>query len=241
MKKILFLLITTFLITTACKKEEVSQKNSRLKTYVYKNASAEEKYTINYNNFNKIDNVLVEQNGTHVVTKHCIYKSDKSLDSIIIKNAVGTIIRKDNIECSNFKVTDGTNIKFEYNSNGNISKISNIANKNSIIISYINDTVAFNIYGSGPNGPTLSFINFTVSKTIKNPFFISGFHNEFAIVPDLLSYNMGYVTAFFPYAETLAKNHISTIQYTYEGNFNGYPLKRTSSNAYTQTFTYEEF
>lgn len=83
-----------------------------------------------------------------------------------------------------------------------------------------------------------------ISKNVYNPFRIIGFHQEQPIIYFLFDSYINDDT-FLPYAYTekhslVRGNHIIKTC-TYEGSFNGYPLKRIFADGETETFTYEEF
>ncbi|QQR99029.1 MAG: hypothetical protein IPK18_05835 [Sphingobacteriales bacterium] len=240
MKKLILLLISAMLFLSSCKKDN-SLLGTRLKTFTFKSSLIEEKSTIQYNSFNKVDNVKVEKNGAHISTKYCIYKSDHSLDSIIIKNATGTITETINVECTNYKVTRYTSESFDiqinYNNNGTLNQLK--SDKITLGFAYTSDTVSISKKEVG--NPTISLIFYTIRKDIKNPFYITGFESEMYIVLGaLLSNTHTPYTAFTSYAESKLFTS-GNISFTYEGNFNGYPLKRFFDDGFTETFTYEEF
>ncbi|QQR99034.1 MAG: hypothetical protein IPK18_05860 [Sphingobacteriales bacterium] len=233
MNKLLFFLISAMLFLSSCKKEEVKQKNTRLKTYSFLGMA----YTITYNSFNKIDNLKVV-NGTNISYTYCRYKADHSLDSIILFNVDGNVYRSIDVDCSNFRITKYDDNVITYNSNGNINTITNFYYYyGDLHYQYSGDSLM--IY----NSSDILIDKYQISTSIKNPFYITGFEAERFVLYYLLDYASPLSSALLPYAET--KKYLESVytNYTYEGNFNGYPLKRYlgTNTEYVETFTYEEF
>lgn len=68
----------------SCEKDEILKpiKTTRLKTYTNSDYKGKKTYNVFYNNFNKIDSVVVFSNGSYSYKSFCIYKADHTLDSI---------------------------------------------------------------------------------------------------------------------------------------------------------------
>lgn len=248
MKKALFILLIFLLIFVACKKEETKANsqihNTRLKTYRFMNM----KYTIDYNSFNKIDNVKLDSAG-RISYAYCIYNQDHSLDSIIETDSVGIVTNRINIECTNFKITKyGDNI-ITYNNNNTINSITNFyATQGTTKYIYL-DSFAI-AYNENINDPQQSTgYRFDISNNIKNPFYITGFESERFALYYLLKTFLYPLTAMMPYADTKITMYYYTLNFTYKGDFNGYPLNIVlgfdtvygGEIELPINFTYEEF
>lgn len=252
MKNLIFIFISFVLIITSCKKEKTTEDTSlhgtRLKTYsfsFYERVPANtDKYIISYNSFNKIDKVEMEDNGVLYQTAYLIYKSDKSLDSIIYRNPDGSFIGSTNIECDNFRVIQYNNITLSYKSNGLLDKKS--YGDGSYFRSEFNgDSVMF-YYKANTASPEILDSKYKLSNIIKNPFLIPGFEKEAPITSVLLYYNNIFFASLATIEEQVIANYDSR-NYTFQGDFNGYPLLRINSssinplNRSKEIFTYEEF
>lgn len=257
MKKIIFILTFFSIALSSCKKEENKAKQTCLKTYTHvyytRIPTSSYKYIIEYNSSNKISKVITEINDALYQTQYCIYNSSNKLDSILEKNASGTLTFYYKINWTSNKMTGyttpGGNTQLTYNSNGLIDK--KIYSDGSYFRNeYKGDSVL--LYYKPLSTPEEISARYNLSSTFKNPFLISGFEAEAFVTGFLFYYNNG-LNALLPNIETAeisywnGGNLYDQSTYTFEGDFNGYPLKRTSStnvidgNKSKETFTYEEF
>lgn len=236
MKKVLFILISFSLFFAACEKDKTTSttKNTRLKTYAYKAGVVDYLYKISYNSFNKIDKVEWHSNGALLQTYYCVYNSDQSLDSLIQRRPDNSIYLRTNIDCNNFRITKVGFDEITYNSNNLVDSFINSSNKDSY--EYFADSVRLNSFSNFSF--TTSKFTYVLSNSIKNPFLITGFEKE-AYLSEYIFYTINGALSFMPYAYIQLKGS-TNITYAYDGNFNGYPLRRISDNG-TETFTYEEF
>jgi hypothetical protein len=251
MKKfILFILAFSFAISS-CKKEENKPKQTRLKTYMHeyytRTPASEDKFTIEYNSKNKISKVIYEYNGVLYSTKYCIYTASNVLDSVVERLSTGgQFIYK--INWTGNKITGYNTTTLTYNSDGLIDK--KIYSDGSYFRNeYKGDSVL--LYFKGVSVPEKISSRYKLSSTIKNPFHISGFEAE-AFVTSILFYYNDASNALLPYLETNQTAYLNgnlwyQRDYTFEGDFKGYPLKRNDltntleGNKSKETFTYEEF
>ncbi|MCB9032842.1 MAG: hypothetical protein H6553_03310 [Chitinophagales bacterium] len=248
MKKIIFISIVFALFFTACKKEDTptdaTLHGTRLKAYTVKHNSSIFKYTISYNSFNKMDKVVMEEDGLVYRTAYLIYKNDKSLDSIISKNSDGSLYSAMNIECNNFNIvqynTQYTNTTVTYNRNGFVDKRIYI-DESFFRNEYGGDSVLL-YYKDNPVSPEVLKIKYKLSATIKNPFYITGFEKE-AYITGVIFYYNNSMNALLPTIEIQATEYypLKVKNYIIEGNFNGYPTSRIRDYEISETFTYEEF
>jgi len=258
MKKIILILSAITMIISSCKKEENKPKQTRLKTYTHdyytRTAPASlDKYTIEYNSSNKISKVILENNGTLYKTQYCMYNASNQLDSITERNASGTLTYYYTINWTGNKITSyttpsGNTTQLTYNSNGLIDK--KIYSDGSYFRNeYKADSVL--LYYKDVSTPEVISDRYKLSSTIKNPFLISGFEAE-AYVTGLLFYYNNSFNALLANIETVEIAYLNgnlwyQKDYTFDGDFNGYPLKRNDltntldGNKSKETFTYEEF
>lgn len=240
MNKLLFLLISAMLFLSSCKKEEVKQKNTRIKTYEAKySPTYTEKVTFSYNSFNKLDSIEIITNGTKRLVYYCKYKPDHSLDSlirIIVSNSIRNAIK---IECDNFKITKLGYYTATYNNNGSFNTIGNSRYE------YSGDSIME--YEKIGNNPEQFIAKYKFSANIKNPFFINGFTDEKLLIMYILDENEIDIA---PIASSNSIREISRglliTTINVEGVFNNYPLKENLSynliNKVTPIiYTYEEF
>ena len=236
MKKVLFILISFSLFFAACEKDKTTSttKNTRLKTYAYKAGVVDYLYKISYNSFNKIDKVEWHSNGALLQTYYCVYNSDQSLDSLIQRRPDNSLYLRMNIDCKNFKITKVGYDEITYNSNNLVSSF--VTSSSEDTYEYFTDSVRLKSLSK------VSFITsrftYVLSNSIKNPFLFTGFEKE-AYLSDYIFYTISGALSFMPYAYIQLQG-VTNITYAYDGNFNGYPLKRISDNG-TEIFTYEEF
>jgi hypothetical protein len=245
MKNTILLLFIIAITIFSCKKEENKPKQTRLKTYTYEYyariPASVDKFTIEYNNTNKISKVIYENNGVLYSTKYCIYTAANVLDSIIEKFATGGSSFYKIIWTGN-KITKFGDTQLTYNSNGLIDK-KIYSNGEYFRNEYKGDSVFF-YYKPVVGSESLRF-KYELSSSIKNPFLISGFEAEAFVTQILFYYNNGMIA---PFANIdILEIGNTTKDYTFEGDFNGYPLKRNDltntldANRSKETFTYEEF
>lgn len=238
MKNIFFIIGLITILLSSCKKEEIidtTLHGTRLKTYT-KSYGYDDRYVFYHNSFNKIDRVEnLFEDGSIYKTAKCIYHADHSLDSIIIKYGDGTLYDAIDITCNNFRIIKVYDNIYTYNNDGEIIEIEYISGYYSY--EYSGDSVS--IYDN-PNGfPKTFFSALKFSSTIKNPFFITGFESEFCIINNLIPW-LRY-TSNVPYSLTQLNSAPYIFNYTYEGDFNGYPTSRSRNDGVVETFTYEEF
>ena len=246
MKKIILILSVISIAMSSCKKEENKVKQTRLKTYTHdyytRTPASLDKYTIEYNSKNKISKVLYENNGVLYSTKYCVYNSTNLLDSVVERNASGSLLNFYKITWTGNKITKYGTTTLTYNSDGLIDKKTysdgsyyRNAYKGDSVLLYFKDVV----------GSESLRLTYKLSSTIKNPFLIAGFEAEAFVTGILFYYNNG-MNAPLPNIDI---NEIGTSSkdYTFEGDINGYPLKRNDltnsldANRSKETFTYEEF
>jgi len=252
MKKIILLLSIFSIAISSCKKEETKVKQTRLKTYTHdyytRTPASLDKYTIEYNSKNKISKVLYESNGVLYSTKYCVYNSSNLLDSIVERNASGFIISYYKIIWTGNKITKYGDTQLTYNSNDLIDK-KIYADGSYFRNEYKGDSVL--LYYKELSVPEKITDRYKLSSTIKNPFLISGFEAE-AYVTGILFYYNDASNALLPNIETAQIAYLNgnlwyKSDYTFEGDFNGYPLKRNEltntldGNKSKEIFTYEEF
>lgn len=247
MKKIILLLSVLSVLSGSCTKENNKPKQTRLKTYTHDyytrtTPASLDKYTIEYNSANKISKVLYENNGVLYSTKYCVYNSSNLLDSIVERNTSGIIINYYKITWTGNKITMYGDTQLTYNSNGLIDK--KIYSDGSYFRNeYRADSIFF--YYKPVVGSESLRLTYKLSSTIKNPFLIPGFEAE-AFVTGILFYYNNEMIASLPNIE-IQEIGTSTKNYTFEGDFNSYPLKRNDLtntldvNKSKETFTYEEF
>jgi hypothetical protein len=252
MKKIILILIVFSVIISSCKKEENKPKQTRLKTYTheyYARIPARiDKYTIEYNSKNKISKVINERNGVLYSTKYCVYTAENILDSIVEKFVDGGSSFYKIIWTGN-KITKFDDIQLTYNSDGLIDKKIYFSDSYTRI-EYKGDSVLF-YYKEKASVPEVISRRYKFSSTIKNPFLIPGFEAEAYLTGELFSYNNELLTLLqnieIEEKSYLFGNFWYQTNYTLEGDFNGYPLKRNNftstsdDNKSKETFTYEEF
>lgn len=247
MKKIILILSIISIAMSSCKKEETKSKvkQTRLKTYTHdyytRTAPASlDKYTIEYNSANKISKVIYESNGALYYTETCVYNNSNVLDSIVIRNAAGSLVNYYKLGWTGNKLTSYNTTTLTYNSNGFIDK--KIYNDGSYFRNeYRSDSIF--LYYKDVVGLESLRSTYKLSASIKNPFLIPGFENEAYTTTILFYYNNG-INALLPFIE---EKEVGEKNYTFEGDFNGYPLKRNDltntldANKSKETFTYEEF
>lgn len=234
MKKILFLFISVILFLSSCKKDN-SLHGTRLKTYTSEDYSV----SITYNSFNKINKVEFSAFGIMIATKYCKYKADHSLYSLVLEANDGSYRYATDIECSNYRITKLIPYTLSYNSNGLLEKRENEDGSSTRFQIYTDSVQLY--HKASPTATETLFSTIKLNNNIKNPFYIVGFEPEAQVIPFLLTFaNIYPNTLCFPSADAELKNGSSTTTFTYEGNLNGYPLKRIT-NGKTETFTYEEF
>lgn len=253
MKKIILILSIISIAMSSCKKEETKAKQTRLKTYTHdyytrSAPAALDKYTIEYNSANKISKVIYENNGALYYTQTCVYTTTNILDSIVIRNAAGSLVNYYKIGWTGNKLTSYNTTTLTYNSNDLIDK--KIYSDGSYFRNeYKADSVL--LYYKPVSTPEVISGRYKLSSTIKNPFLISRFEAE-AYLTGILFYYNDPSNALLPNIETAKTsyyngNFYDQSTFTFEGDFNGYPLKRTSSNNVIdgnkskETYTYEEF
>jgi len=239
MKKLLFITIAFLTFFSACKKEnttnETTLHGTRLKTYT-KSYGYDDKYVIYYNNFNKIDRVEnLYEDGSIYKTSYCVYKSDHSLDSIIVRHEDGSLYYAENIEFDGFRIINIDGNIISYNNDGVI--IKNDYGSGYYTYEYSGDSVS--IYDNVPGTTKTIFSKLKFTKAIKNPFVIKGFEPESIILGKLIPW-LNY-SVYVPYTMTQLNSAPYIFNYTYDGNFNGYPTSRLRNDGLTETFTYEEF
>lgn len=252
MKKIIFLFSIFSVILISCSKNDNKPKQTRLKTYTHdyytRTPASLDKFTIEYNSANKISKVLYESNGVPYSTKYCVYNSSNLLDSIVERNASGIMTYYYKITWTGNKITRYGDTQLTYNSNGLIDK-KIYADGSYFRNEYKGDSVLS--YYKPVSTPEVISSRYKLSSTIKNPFQISGFEAE-AFVTGILFYYNDASNALLPNIETAQIAYINgnlwyQRDYTFEGDFNGYPLKRNDltntldGNKSKETFTYEEF
>jgi hypothetical protein len=252
MKKIILILSVISIAMSSCKKEENKVKQTRLKTYTHdyytRTPASLDKYTIEYNSANKISKVIWEHNGALSSTKYCVYTATNILDSIVERDPSGTFINYYKITWTGNKITKYGGTQLTYNSNGLIDK-KIYADGSYFRNEYKGDSVL--LYYKEVSVPEKISDRYKLSSTIKNPFQISGFEAE-AYVTGILFYYNDASNALLPNIETAQIAYINgnlwyQRDYTFEGDFNGYPLKRNDltntldGNKSKETFTYEEF
>ncbi len=251
MKKIILILIVFSVIICSCTKEENKPKQTRLKTYTHdyytRTPASVDKYTIEYNSNNKISKVLYESNGLLYSTKYCVYTAANVLDSIVERFVTGWSTNY-KITWTGNKITKYGDTQLTYNGNGLIDK-KIYADGSYFRNEYKGDSVL--LYYKSVSTPEVISDRYKLSSTIKNPFLISGFEAE-AYVTGILFYYNDASNALLPNIETAQIAYINgnlwyKSDYTFEGDFNGYPLKRNEltntldGNKSKETFTYEEF
>jgi len=239
MKKIILILSVISVLISSCNKDGNKVKQVRLKTYTHeyytRTPASVDKYTIEYNSANKISKVTVDINGALYKTQYCIYNSSNQLDSITEKNASGTLtyyykINWTGSKITSYKTPSGNTTQLTYNSDGFIDRIT---------------------YNKPVSTPEVISARYKLSSTIKNPFLISGFDAESFVTGFLFYYNNNS-NALLPNIEDAQIAYLNgsiwyQSSYTFEGDFNGYPLKRNDltntldGNKSKETFTYEEF
>lgn len=244
MKRIIFILTVFSIVISSCKKEENKAKQTRLKTYTHdyytRIPASLDKYTIEYNSANKISKVIMEHNGALYQTLHCVYTSSNILDSIIERNAAGTMTYYYKFTWAGGKIINTGLTSLTYNSNGLVDK-KTYTDGDYFRNEYRADSVF--LYFKPLAGSESLNARYKLSSTIKNPFLIAGFEAESYVTGILFYYNNG-MNALLPFMET---EEIGEKNYTFEGDFNGYPLKRNDltntldGNKSKETFTYEEF
>ncbi|MBK7139559.1 MAG: hypothetical protein IPH74_11250 [Bacteroidetes bacterium] len=215
---------------SSCKKEENKPKQTRLKTYTheyYERIPASlDKYTIEYNSANKISKVIYESNGVLYSTKYCVYTASNVLDSIIEKFATGGSSFYKIIWTGN-KISKYGTTTLTYNSDGLVDKKTYLEG-DYFRNEYKGDSVL--LYFKDISVPEKISNRYKLSSTIKNPFLISGFEAE-AYLTGILFYYNDASNALLPNIETTQIAYINgnlwyRRDYTFEGDFNGYPLKR---------------
>ncbi|MBK7638783.1 MAG: hypothetical protein IPJ22_01640 [Bacteroidetes bacterium] len=251
MKKIILIFFVFTIMLSSCKKEDNKPKQTRLKTYTheyYERIPASlDKYTIEYNSANKISKVIYESNGVLYSTKYCVYTASNVLDSIIEKFATGGSSFYKIIWTGN-KITKFGTTTLTYNSDGLVDKKTYLEG-DYFRNEYKGDSVL--LYFKDISVPEKISNRYKLSSTIKNPFLISGFEAE-AYLTGILFYYNDASNALLPNIETTQIAYINgnlwyRRDYTFEGDFNGYPLKRNDltntldANRSKETFTYEEF
>ena len=146
------------------------------------------------------------------------------------------------------KITRYGDTQLTYNSEGLIDK-KIYADGSYFRNEYKGDSVL--LYYKEVSVPEKISGRYKLSSTIKNPFLISGFEAE-AFVTGILFYYNNASNALLPNIETAQIAYINgnlwySRDYTFEGDFNGYPLKRNDltntldGNKSKEIFTYEEF
>jgi len=243
MKKLIFLFISAMLFLSSCNKEEVKQKNTRIKTYEVKYLTLDPlKLIFSYNNFNKIDSIEILTSGTKQLTYYCKYKSDHSLDSLINTYGANRIARK--VECENFKIKKLGNYTITYTNSGFINTFTN----DTYLFRYEYSGDSIMTYQKTGNNPEQPRNKYKVSSNIKNPFYINGFKDEFSLFLCIQFELEAYISddLFAPYCVTEINLGSQKSTYNIDGLFNNYPLKETvsysnSSYVTTMNFTYEEF
>lgn len=255
MKKILFILLVTAFAFMACEKPVKTifdKKGTRLKTYagyLYRynddpvELSSGNKFIPYYNGFNKIDSVqILNSDDEHTATYICIYKADKSLDSVYSFSAIfGVILERFNVECDGanriVQMSNGTSDEIiTYNSDGTVhtETNSNFIHR----YEYFEDSVK--IYAKIGARPEVLHQKIKFSKIIKNPFFINQFDKEAYIMRNLIvpSWNLGLFPMAVTEIETIGE---PTRTLNYSGSFNDYPLEMVDNFGGEEIFTYEEF
>ncbi len=244
MKKIMLILSVIAVFICSCSKEDNKVKQVRLKTYTheyYERTPAKlHKYTIEYNSANKISKVIVTENGNLYQILTCVYTSSNILDSIVERDASGIMTYYYKIGWNGNKITSTNNIQLTYNSDGFLDRKT-----------YGDGSYFRNVYGSDSiklyykdvSAPEVLRATYKISTTIKNPFLIAGFEKE-AYTIGILFYYYNAMNALLPFIEIA---EVGNKNYTFEGDFKGYPLQRndlTNSlpvDRSKETFTYEEF
>jgi len=259
MKKILFLLLMFSFAFIACEKKVETifdKKGTRLKTYagyLYRynddpvELSSGNKFIPYYNRFNKIDSVqILNSDEEHLATYRCIYKSDKTLDSVYSFSAIfGVILERFNVECdANGRIIlldtqpgtiDGKET-ITYNSDGTVHTES----FNGIVYRYEYNEDSVKIYAKIGARPEVLHQKIKFSTTIKNPFYINQFDKEAYIMRYLIvpTWNLGM----FPMAVTEIETIDEPTRFLrYSGSFNDYPLEMVDNFGGEEIFTYEEF
>ncbi|QQR99031.1 MAG: hypothetical protein IPK18_05845 [Sphingobacteriales bacterium] len=240
MKKIQFILITFSLLFYACDKEEVIKK-TRLKSYTFSRDGVNINYTIYYNSFNKIDSTTTYFGNNHYLTIRCIYKADKTIDSI--GHRLYSHDRYDDIDVTYNNINKIASIpamhkSYYYDANNKINQITIEGISNNY--EYNDDSLL--VYMQPIDEPDLMlYKNDKIAKSINNPFNIIGLENELPIIYELLGFsNVMYPFLSHAIASSYNEETGEEIIYNYEGSINGYPLKLTYEDI-TQTYTYEEF
>lgn len=251
MKKIILILTVVSVFISSCSKDDNKPKQTRLKTYTHdyytRTPASVDKYTIEYNSKNKISKVLHESNGVLFSTKYCVYTGANILDSVVERYAAGWS-NNYKITWTGNKITNYGDTQLTYNSDGLIDK-KIYADGSYYRNEYKGDSVL--LYYKEVSVPEKISGRYKLSSTIKNPFLISGFEAE-AFVTGILFYYNNASNALLPNIETAQIAYINgnlwySRDYTFEGDFNGYPLKRNDltnsldANRSKETFTYEEF
>jgi len=257
MKKIILILSVISVLISSCNKDGNKVKQVRLKTYTHeyytRTPASVDKYTIEYNSANKISKVTVDINGALYKTQYCIYNSSNQLDSITEKNASGTLtyyykINWTGSKITSYKTPSGNTTQLTYNSDGFIDRIT-YTDASYFRNEYKSDSVLQ--YYKPVSTPEVISARYKLSSTIKNPFLISGFDAESFVTGFLFYYNNNS-NALLPNIEDAQIAYLNGSiwyqrSYTFEGDFNGYPLKRNDltntldGNKSKETFTYEEF
>ena len=246
MKKIILILSVISVLISSCGKDDNKVKQVRLKTYTHefyeRSPSSVDKYTIEYNSANKISKVLLDTNGTLCQTLTCVYNSSNILDSIVERNAAGIMTYYYKIGWTGDKITSTNSTQHTYNSDGFVDRKT-----------YSDGSYFRNVYGGDSiklyykdvSTPEVLRGTYKLSSTIKNPFLIAGFEKE-AYTTGLLFYYNNALNALLPFIETAEAGYFVK-NYTFVGDFKGYPLQRNDltnslpNNRSKETFTYEEF
>ncbi len=251
MKKIILILAVISIALSSCKKEEENKvKQVRLKTYTHDyyertSPTSLDKYTIDYNSKGKISKVIWEHNGAFYATKYCTYNAANKLDSVVERNAAGVLNYFYTIETDiENRITKYNTSTVTYNSNGLVDR------KTYVDGSYLRNVYgsdSINLYYKDVSLPEVLSVTYKLSSTIKNPFLIAGFEKE-AFATGLLFYYNNEMNAFESNIEIQKiPNNYPISNYTFVGDFKGYPLQRNDltntllDNRSKETFTYEEF
>ncbi|MBK9330397.1 MAG: hypothetical protein IPM95_14110 [Sphingobacteriales bacterium] len=246
MKRIIFTLTVLSVFISSCSKDDNKAKKTRLKTYTHdyyaRIPAALDKYTIEYNSANKISKIIHENNGALYKTTYCVYTAANKLDSVVTKYTSGGIYAYKVIWTGN-KITRYDDIDLTYNSDGLIDK-KIYADGSYFRNEYIADSIF--LYNKPVGGSEYLQTRYLLSSSIKNPFLISGFEAEAYFAGNLLYYYNSF-NALLPTIEIKYLGYLNNKDYTFEGDFNGYPLQRNDltnsidENRSKETFTYEEF
>lgn len=235
----------------SCERGEIFTpiKITRLKTYTTEILGSERTYVLYYNNFNKIDSVVTLVDDSFYRKTICIYKPDHSLDSLDFRVTRESTFSKWNIEGNNTVLfsNDFLDNLTTYAYSNNFKHPTKVIHEDGSYDRYVYSKDSVLQYFKQPDDPRNTYpevlkVKYIISPDIKNPFKIPGFETEQPIMYILFN-NLFFYDTYLPNAYTKIHSYqtqdvITTC--TYEGNMNGYPLKRIFANGFTETFTYEE-